>query len=80
VTATLTRFLARRFPDLDLRVVDEGESIVVRYGVAATRGRRFPVLFSLRREGNGWVADREYERGVIGETIERLRLSEHGWP
>jgi hypothetical protein len=80
VTAALTRFLGRRFPDLDLRVVEEKESIVVRYAVAATRGRRFPVLFSLRREAGSWVADREYERGVIGETIERLRLGEHGWP
>jgi hypothetical protein len=80
VTATLTRFLGRRFPDLDLRVVDEGDAIIVRYGVAARRGRRFPVLFSLRKEAGGWVADREYERGVIGETLERLRLSEQGWP
>lgn len=70
----LERFLRRRFPDLDLRVIAEDDSIVVRYGERAARGRRFPVLFTLRRGPEGWVADREHERGVIGETIEFLRL------
>ncbi len=74
-TRELEQFLHRRLPDLDLRVVDEGDEIHVRYGVPAERGRRFPVLFTIRREHGRWEADREIERGVIGETLEYLRLS-----
>ena len=68
----LERFLARRFPDLDLRVIAGPERITVRYAVPQERGRRFPVLFELHRKGDRWTADRELERGVIGETIEFL--------
>jgi hypothetical protein len=68
----LERFLARRFPDLDLRVVESAGRITVRYAVPQERGRRFPVLFELRRDGGRWTADREIERGVIGQTLEFL--------
>ena len=73
MTATeLERFLHRRLPDLDLRVILGDDEIVVRYGERAERGRRFPVLFTLRRSRGRWVADREIERGVIGELLEYL--------
>ncbi|HEX8153952.1 MAG TPA: hypothetical protein VF698_12535 [Thermoanaerobaculia bacterium] len=68
----LERFLARRFPDLDLRVVIGNDRITVRYAVPLERGRRFPVLFELLRDGDAWRADRDIERGVIGETLELL--------
>ena len=68
----LERFLARRLPDLDLRVVVGPERITIRYAVPLERGRRFPVLFELLRDGDAWRADREIERGVIGEMLELL--------
>ena len=71
----LERFLHRRLPDLDLRVIVGDEEIVVRYGEPALIGRRFPVLFTLRKSRARWVADREIERGVIGELIEYLRFA-----
>lgn len=78
MTDPLEGFLRRRFPDLDLRVTREGNAIVVRYAAPAAKGRRFPVLFTLRREGDAWTADRPFERGVIGETLEFLRWLEKG--
>ena len=72
---SVARFLQPRLPDLDLRVLEEGDSLVVRYAAAARRGRRFPVLFTIRFDGTRWIADRELDRGVIGETIEFLSLS-----
>ena len=74
LAAALERFLRRRLPDLDLRVIADGDALVVRYGMPAERGRRFPVLFTLRLAAGRWTADREYERGVIGETVEFLSL------
>ena len=68
----LERFLHRRLPDLDLRVILGEDEIVVRYAQRALIGRRFPVLFTLRRSRARWVADREIERGVIGELLEYL--------
>jgi hypothetical protein len=70
----LERFLSRRFPDLDLRVIREGDTLTVRYAVPQERGRRFPVLFALHQERGKWAADREIERGVIGEMLEFLAL------
>lgn len=70
----LERFLARRFPDLDLRVIADGDTLTVRYAVPQQRGRRFPVLFALHRQRGKWAPDREIERGVIGEMLEFLAL------
>ena len=75
MTATdLERFLHRRLPDLDLRVIMGDEEIVVRYAEPAEIGRRFPVLFTLRRSRGRWIPDREIERGVIGEVLEYLKF------
>ncbi|HEX7149949.1 MAG TPA: hypothetical protein VF618_00565 [Thermoanaerobaculia bacterium] len=68
------RFLQRRLPDLDLRVVASSDHLVVRYAQPAPRGRRFPILFELRRVNGRWTPDRSIERGVIGETLEYLAL------
>jgi hypothetical protein len=73
--ADLERFLYRRLPDLDLRVIMSDDEIVVRYAEPAERGRRFPVLFVLRRSRGRWTPDREIERGVIGEVLEYLSLT-----
>jgi hypothetical protein len=71
----LERFLRRRLPDLDLRVVAGSDHLVVRYAERAPRGRRFPILFELRLIDGRWTPDREIERGVIGETLEYLALT-----
>jgi predicted thioesterase len=67
-------WLTRRLPGIDLRVVATPDSVVVRHATPAPRGRRFPVLFALRRVEGRWIADRDYQRGLIGQTIEFLEL------
>ena len=54
----LARFLAEQLPDLETRINQEGDAIVIRYGVALPRGRRFPPLFRLRRNGSNWIGER----------------------
>jgi hypothetical protein len=68
------RWLSGRWPRVDLRVVATADTLTVRYAKPAARGRRFPVLFTLRRLDGDWIADRDYQRGLIGQTIEFLEL------
>lgn len=70
----LEHWLAGRLPEVDLRVVESEIRVTVRYAQPAPRGRRFPVLFALTRVDGQWIADRDYQRGLIGQTIEFLKL------
>ncbi|MEA2489624.1 MAG: hypothetical protein QOH21_1416 [Acidobacteriota bacterium] len=70
----LERWLAGRLPDVDLRVTATDDTVTVRYAQPAPRGRRFPVLFALTRVDGRWIADRDYQRGLIGQAIEFLEL------
>jgi hypothetical protein len=86
----LRSILRRRFPNLDLRLIEDGEGMIVRYAVhePLRKGRRFVPLFRLRYDrqalrwrasvpepGGGWISS-EREIGLLHSFVSLMQLIE----